>query len=578
MKEARVSAIEAPQGATLAQSPLESRLGVWLTAGLGILWALFLYDTEPDWFNFLPVAAIYLALTALVFALTKRWRFAALSVAFVFLFINAAARVKFAMVAMALHIFDVMFHASLTQAAFFYATFPKIAWGATLAVALGGAALVWLWKRERPVGWSAGWRLGALGLVWLAAAPTMPIFSVYGADYFHDHRHGLSAFFNSFRDLPALWRHVALVETGPLPETAAEPPPIVCKPGEKPPHIVLFLSESTMPPGVYPNLPFPEETKPFFTSADGAIRRLRVETFGGATWLTDFASLTGLSTRDLGSMYNFVMPFMTGRLRHALPQYLSACGYDTSVIYPVPGEFGGTGRFYKSVGFDTVVDQHLHKAPTDQERDAFYYGQAIKRIEAGRAAGRPQFVALSSMGTHAPWDFRLDPKALKPGERTTWTGDAEMDEYFWRLVLAARDREAFKKELAAKFPGEKFLIVAYGDHQPALKKLPLRDAAEMAGDGKWTELSPVAKAFETYYQIDGVNYAPKLTKDDGRILDISNLSTVLIEAARLPRDEYVERRLELLKVCNGLYATCGDRQAVVDFQTWMVARGWLAGK
>ena len=35
------------------------------------------------------------------------------------------------------------------------------------------------------------------------------------------------------------------------------------------------------------------------------MRRLRVETFGGGTWLSDFSALTGLSTNLFGSMRNF---------------------------------------------------------------------------------------------------------------------------------------------------------------------------------------------------------------------------------------------------------------------------------
>ena len=47
---------------------------------------------------------------------------------------------------------------------------------------------------------------------------------------------------------------------------------------------------------------FAPETNVLFRSVDGTQRRLRVETFGGATWLSDFAALTGLSTRDLGTI------------------------------------------------------------------------------------------------------------------------------------------------------------------------------------------------------------------------------------------------------------------------------------
>lgn len=572
-----MSAIETPAPVATAQPPVTvSRAAPIWTGALGLAWAAFLWDTEPDWFYFLPVTAVWLGLSGLVWAVSRRWRFAALTIALLFLLINAASRFKFAMVAMTLHVFDVMFHASLTQAEFFFHTFPKTAWSAAALLVASAALLTLVWRRERPTRWS--WRrrwAAALGLA-ACAAPATLLFDAYNVDFFNPRRHGLSSFLASFRDVPQLFRNVALVETAGLPATLPTAPPIACAPTAKPPHIVLFLMESGLPPGVYPELPFAEETAALFRSVDGTQRRLRVETFGGATWLSDFASLTGLSTRDLGTLRNFAAPFMTGRLAHSLPAYLKACGYDTTAIYPVPGEFGGTARFYSSLGFDRVIDQDIHKAPTDVERDAFYYGVALKRFEAARGSGRPQFIALSSMATHAPWDFRHSPQDMRGGERTYWSGDPLFDEYMWRLVLGARDRVAFKKDLARLFPGESFLIVAYGDHQPGMNKLPLRGAADIAGDGKWTALAPTSRAFETFWQVDAVNYAPKMPPaGDPPILDIPLLSTMVVDAARLPRDAVFERRAALIEACEGAYATCPDRQRVVDFQTWFVSQGWL---
>ncbi|MBL8590028.1 MAG: sulfatase-like hydrolase/transferase [Methylobacteriaceae bacterium] len=569
-----MSAIEAETAAAAARPSALRSPTLW-TGLAAVGWTAFLYDTEPDWFYFLPVAAVWAGLTAVIFAVTGRWRFAALAAGLVFLAINAAARLKFAMVAMSLHVFDALFHASLTQLEFFVHTFPKVA-GAAAALIVGAIALlVAVWRREprSGLGWRA--RAGAALGVCLAAAPATLLFGAYNTDFFNDRRHGLSSFLSSFRDLPDLWRNGALIETAGLPASPVAAPPLACKPAGKAPHIILFLNESGLPPGVYPGLPFAEEAAAQFRSIDGTQRRLRVETFGGATWLSDFSTLTGLSTRDLGSMRNFAAPFTTGRLAHALPAYLKACGYDTTAIYPVPGEFGGTARFYRSIGFDRVVDQAIHKAPTDQERDAFYYDVALGRLAEAKGSGRPQFISLASMATHAPWDFRLAPEAVKRGEKLVWSGDRDYDEFMWRLVLGARDRAAFKQALAERFPGEPFLIVSYGDHQPALKKIPLRDPTALAGDGRWAQLTPTSIAFETYYQIDAVNFAPRMPPQDIAILDIPNLSTILVDAARLPRDAWFDRRADLIERCGGLYATCPDRQAVVEFQTWLVAAGWL---
>ena len=45
-----------------------------------------------------------------------------------------------------------------------------------------------------------------------------------------------------------------------------------------------------------------------------------METYGGASWVTEFALLTGISTKAFGDMRMFVHVLMEGRLKETLPQ------------------------------------------------------------------------------------------------------------------------------------------------------------------------------------------------------------------------------------------------------------------
>ena len=47
----------------------------------------------------------------------------------------------------------------------------------------------------------------------------------------------------------------------------------------------------------------------------------------------------------------------------------------------------------------------------------------------------------------------------------------EVDEYLRRQAMSERDYAAFLAGLKRNFPGEEFLIVRYGDHQPDFAKL-----------------------------------------------------------------------------------------------------------
>ncbi len=564
-----------PQGASGSRLATASTLACF---ALAAVFCAFVVHEEVDWFFILPVLGAFVAVAALMLALTLRLRLAILASLALFASIWVADASKYALLAMHLHVYDVIFHFSPSQAQFAYSAFPLIAWSLTAGVVAAAALLVVAWRGETPVR-LRGRRLAVgVGALALACLTWLPL-AGRNAQYFSAGRFVFSAFLSSLGDLPQLVRYNGLIEVAAAATAApVNPEPITCSPQTTPPDIVFFLNESAMPPGVYPGLHYPEELTPYFASADAQIHPLRVETFGGGTWLSDFTAITGLSTRSFGSMRNFVANFMTGRLRHSLPQYLKACGYETHILYPASADFAGVGRFYKAIGFDEVLDAHALAAPNQRQRDAFYLAAAAKILQANAASARPkpQFIALSSMSTHSPWDFRFAPEAVRQTDVMRWNADAEFDEYLWRLVLAKRDRDDFRRELANTMPNRKILHVAYGDHQPALAKIPLADNLAIADEGRSWQLDPTSRAFQTYYSIEAQGFIPTWPGADLPLVELSHLATLTVMAAGLPLDPVYERRLQLLQTCHGLYATCADRPAVLTFQRWLVDNQWLS--
>jgi hypothetical protein len=563
---------------SLFRSSRVSLTGVVIASGL-MAWTGFLWRMEPDPHLFFPVAAFFILLSAVGFAVTARRRFATLFAMTLFLWVYVAAAAKFALVAMKLHVYDVIFYGfSTAPVEFFFSAYRERAYALTALSVAVVVALTLVWRAERPSILLARHRvIGLVGGGAMAVASVAPL-TARNADFFNEDHYSFSSFLSSFGDLPQLLRFNGIIEQGPGPEpTTTVAAPIDCRPTSTPPDIVLFLNESAMPPGVYDKLVYPDELKPLFQSADGRIHPLRVETFGGGTWLTDFSVLTGLSTRSFGNLRNFAANFMNGRLHHSLPQYLRACGYETSLIYPASAGFAGVGRFYEAIGFERVIDTSVHHASDQRQRDAFYLGEVAKIIEAKTDGPRkPRFVVVSSMSTHSPWDFRFAPEAVREGETTRWNEDPEFDEYLWRLTLAKRDRDAFRAELAARVPSRKILYVDYGDHQPALAKVPLDNALAIADEGRSWQLDPTSKAFETYFAVKAQGFEPRWPDSYLPMLEAAHLPTIIAQAAGLPLDAVYKRRARLLEVCKGLYATCPDRAAVLNFQRWLVSTGYLA--
>ncbi len=541
-------------------------------------WLAFVSYGEPEPALLFAVIAIHLGMAALLAGLLGRPKTGLALATLFFISTFIAARSKFALVAMNLHVYDVPFYFTGATAEFFLSAYPRQAAMVAAGLAASAAIIFLSWRSDAGGRLALRPRVGltacAAGLLAIGAWPL----SGRNADFFNERNFALSSFLTSFADLPQLYSYHGLIEVAPRASISPIPADAIsCKPQGDAPDIVMTLNESTMPPGVYKGLIYPDELTPFFTSVDGRVHPLRVETFGGGTWLSDFTALTGLSTNSFGNLRNFVANFMTGRLRHSLPQYLKACGYETAIIYPASAGFAGVGRFYEAIGFDKVIDTAVHHAPDQRQRDAFYLGEAAKFLEApAQGARKPRFVVVASMSTHSPWDFRFAPDAIRETDSLRWNADPEFDEYLWRLLLAKRDRDDFRERLARTLPGRHILHVGYGDHQPALAKVPLENNRAIADEGRSWLLDRESKAFETYFTVEGQGFTPKLAGADHAIVEIANLPVITVIAAGLPLDPVFARREKLMAHCDGLYATCKDRASILAFQRWLVDSRWIA--
>ena len=72
---------------------------------------------------------------------------------------------------------------------------------------------------------------------------------------------------------------------------------------------------------------------------------------------------------------------------------------------------------------------------------------------------------IYTAANHFPWDWRFRPE-LTPDWRDPGNG-VDIDEYLRRQAMSARDYPRFIERLRREFPQESFLVVRYGDHQPA---------------------------------------------------------------------------------------------------------------
>ena len=518
--------------------------------------------------------AISAGLVAVLTLATRRLLFALAVVAAVIAMIVTAADVKRHYIEMVLHAYDVVF----------YLTSP-----ATMSY-------LWVDHRVELMAIAASFTAtGILGYVLYrcdssriprnlsAAALILCIATATWASYAKGERRNtlffwdnlyLSSFYASWSEtLETLWRG-QLLDASRSQGKPLFKVPANCTMDTPPPHIILIHQESVVPPSHFPSISYDKSLDPFFKSFDGKMHKLRVETYGGASWLTEFSVLAGVSTYSFGGMRTFVQSLMQGKIHDTLPQNLARCGYRNSVFYPVPKDFVSNGRFYAATGMPDIFDFNAQGAKRYNERDKFYYGNVLNHFEQQLAGSKaPLFTFIITSATHLPYQYTYDPEVNVPGGGPGT--DPEMSEYLRRLGMAKMDYDEFKADLGRRFPNEHFLIVQYGDHQPVATRTLLGFDAKLTAED--VKMEPDHPGYVTYYAIDGVNYAPPpMPAVD--TLEVPYIGAVLLDAARLPLSDDYQERLRLLKLCDGRYYTCAEKSEILGFHRRLIDSGLVEAR
>ena len=462
---------------------------------------ILLFRTEPIASRFWFAIAVTAAIASLLVFLTRRLLFASVITSSVVAVVFLVSLEKQATMNMGLHSYDLLFYLNADTFEFLWGDYQRcvIVVLAAVAAATTLAVLTWRFDTTRLSPLASGLPLVAAIVV---AGAFEPQASAEGGAFrlFTQNNSFVSAFYLSWSETWGTLVRGQLMEAAAqtaLPDFASD---AQCRPSTKPPHIVLIHQESLVPPSLFPRLQYDHSLDRFFHSDDGRLHRLRVETYGGGSWVTEFALLTGISTKAFGDMRMFVQVLMQGRLKETLPQSLENCGYRTLMLFPMSSDFLSLDRFYRSIGFSEILDRRAQGAPTTRERDRFYFQNGLDEMDRHlRSSDRPLFVYIQTMAAHGPYDTPYMPDENVPGGGPGTS--PEMSEYLRRAAMAERDSDFLMDEIKRRFPDEPILVVRYGDHQPSATRDLISavwgdDSPDVGPDG-----SP--GPFITFYAMEG---------------------------------------------------------------------------
>jgi hypothetical protein len=449
--------------------------------------------------------------------------------------------------------------------------FPRLGGQIALGVALMAIVLVLLWRidpfrvRRRVATASAAACVATLTL-FSFTHPYDPSYGFFPFGHVSNFaRSGVDIVFEYFRN--GFMESDAVV-TDRLKSTLDT----TCQPARRPPHIIMVHDESAFDIRVAPNITVPAGYGRHFRSFDGKQRNFIAEAAGGPSWYTEYNVFSGLSARSFGKFSYFVTRIAAGRVERGLPNALRRCGYRTFSLYPAHGAFMAARSFQTTAGVQSFFDRNDMRA-RDVEPDKFYYDSAMRMIERERAQG-PMFLFIYLSANHFPWTYNWRPE-LTP-EWKDLGNKPVVDEYLRRQTLGMRDYNTFLERLKQQFPGEQFMLVRYGDHQPDFATTILEPSLDEAGIVKRL-MANDPRYYTTYYAIDAVNYRPVNVTAAFDTIDAPYLPMVVIEGAGLPLDPSFAEQKRIFERCRGLFYSCAGGAEARRFNRLLINAGLIKG-
>lgn len=337
------------------------------------------------------------------------------------------------------------------------------------------------------------------------------------------------------------------------------------------PDIVSVLEESTFDPTLLAVCTLPLCKHKMF-APDGRTRAhgfLTVHVWGGGTWTSEFALLTGLDHQTFGDAGLYAPYNLAPRVEHTLPRVLRAAGYRTVAIYPMSGDFINARNAYQFYGFDKFYDgQDFGLSWESSDNDLMQVFDRIYAEERKTAGDQPLYIMMLTLrqhGPHAtpleeqkpPYDKPLFPGRWQPKGLDDWL-NLNLGNYLYRLDGSDAAIAHLEKTL---LDGERpTVLFHFGDHQPSF-------------DGAIRELPKIVPKtvpdsnFVTYYMLKS-NFKPARAYNYP-VFDLSFAGALLLDVAGVKKDDFFAANALLRDRCNGAYLTCGDKRVLDSYQNFI---------
>ncbi|MCQ9124390.1 LTA synthase family protein [Rodentibacter caecimuris] len=336
---------------------------------------------------------------------------------------------------------------------------------------------------------------------------------------------------------------------------------------ETKPDIVVALLESTLNPHRFaftkqniPPLPmFERQSDTVFMSP------LRVHTFAGATWKSEFAFLAGVPSTDFGALASGVFYSVVPHMQSGLVKNLREQGYFCVVLSPFTKGNYNAKSAYDHFGFDLMLQpQDLgYPAPfsknlwTISSEEMMDYTRMIleKKHPALEKVTQPMFVYMLTMREHGPYDLEMENIYNLEMPNIGAKSISSLNDYTQRIVALNEAIEKMDEYLHQR--NKPFVFGYFGDHQVAF------DNAIPAKEGDF----PFPDYITQFVVRSNVTTPFKQEQD---FLDLAFAGGLLLDVAGLAaQDDFMKANKAMRRLSEGKLEDSPNNQFVNDYRHYL---------
>lgn len=354
-------------------------------------------------------------------------------------------------------------------------------------------------------------------------------------------------------------------------------------PRQPQPDIVSVLEESTFDPMIlsacHGN---PLCRRAMFTPDSRTLAHglLGVHNFGGGTWVSEFALITGLAHTLFGNAGLYAPYNLAPLVQFSIAKSLKAQGYRVVGLYPTNAEFLNGSNAYRAYGFDALYDGvDLGLAWHARDEQVFDLFWKLYQQEKLEHPGQPLFFMVLTLHQHGPHmnALRTLPAPYnKPLFAHRLAGQKGLDDWLnlnlGNYLQRNAESDSAMRMLEARLLDRDVptLLLHFGDHQPsfdgAMMVLDKTLPASWGGYPQWA----------TYYMLkSNIADAPHFRYP---MLDIVYLGGLLLQAGGVPENRYYAANRLLRERCAGRYEECADPQLLPSYHDYIFRQIKMLGE